>query len=120
MIFIGNCRYEPDGFAPSRRLRLDDGQLDIRVIDAGHPWCRTRLVAGLITGRLGRSPVYDQWTATSLTLRSVDGSLRLACDGETFAGDQDVEVVKTGRRIRSAERRVGKEWCSQCKIAWSP
>jgi undecaprenyl-diphosphatase len=99
MIFIGNCRYEPDGFAPSRRTRLDDGQLDIRLIDASHPFCRTRLVTGLITGRLGHSPVYRQWTATQLMVRSHDGPLRLACDGETFDGSADVEVVKTGRRI---------------------
>ena len=99
MIFIGNCRYEPDGFAPSRRTRLDDGQLDIRIIDASHPFCRTRLVAGLLTGRLGRSPVYRQWAATALIVRSLDGPLRLACDGETFDGSEDVEVVKTGRRV---------------------
>ncbi|MEO6318629.1 MAG: diacylglycerol kinase family protein [Acidimicrobiales bacterium] len=99
MIFIGNCRYKPDGFAPSRRHRLDDGQLDIRIIDAGHPWSRNRLVLGLITGRLGRSPVYQQWAATSLVVRSTDGPLRLAADGETFDGGQEVEVVKTGERI---------------------
>lgn len=99
MIFIGNCRYKPDGFAPSRRARLDDGQLDIRLIDAGHPWCRVRLVAGLLTGRLGRSPVYRQWAATSLHVRSPDGPLRLACDGETFDGSEELEVVKTGERV---------------------
>lgn len=99
MIFIGNCRYQPDGFAPSRRARLDDGQLDVRMIDAGHPWCRTRLVVGLLTGRLGRSPVYRQWAATSLQVRSTDGPLRLAADGETFDGGEVVEVVKTGERL---------------------
>lgn len=99
MIFIGNCRYEPSGFAPSRRIRLDDGQLDIRVISAGHPWSRVRLVLGLITGRLGRSPVYEEWAATSLHIRSTDGPLRLACDGETFDGSADVEVRKAGERV---------------------
>ena len=99
MIFIGNCRYQPDGFAPSRRARLDDGQLDIRIIDAGHPWCRLRLVLGLLTGRLGRSPVYRQWAATSLAVASTDGPLRLAADGETFDGGRVVEVVKGGDRL---------------------
>jgi len=98
-IFIGNCRYQPDGFAPSRRIRLDDGQLDIRVIDAGHPYSRTRLVLGLVTGRLGRSPVYRQWAATSLVVRSADGPLRLARDGETFDGAAEVGVVKAGDRV---------------------
>lgn len=107
MIFIGNCRYKPDGFAPSRRARLDDGQLDIRVIDAGHPWCRARLVFGLATGRLGRSPVYRQWSATSLRVRSADGTLRLAADGETFDSGQEVEVVKTGERLTLYSTAVG-------------
>lgn len=99
MIFIGNCRYQPDGFAPSRRPRLDDGQLDIRIIDAGHPWSRTRLLLGLITGRLGHSAVYRQWAATTLCVRSTDGPLRLACDGETFDGGESIEVTKTGQRV---------------------
>ncbi len=99
MIFIGNCRYKPDGFAPARRERLDDGQLDVRVIDAKHPWCRTRVVVGLLTGRLGRSPVYRQWACTSLHVRSMDGPLRLACDGETFDGAAELDVLKAGERV---------------------
>lgn len=99
MVFIGNCHYQPDGFAPSSRARLDDGQLDVRLIDAGHPWCRTRLVLGLLTGRLGRSPIYDQWATTSLHVRSTDGPLRLAADGETFDGSDELEVAKRGERL---------------------
>lgn len=106
MIFIGNCRYRPDGFAPSNRPRLDDGQLDLRLIDAGHPWCRARLVLGLVTGRLGRSPVYRQWAATSLMVRSTNGDLRLACDGETFDGGAEIEVVKNGDRVVLYSRDV--------------
>jgi undecaprenyl-diphosphatase len=99
MIFIGNCRYRPDGFAPSVRPRLDDGQLDIRIIDADQPFARLRLLLGLVTGRLGRSPVYRQWAATTLCVQSTDGPLRLACDGETFDGGHAIEVAKTGQRV---------------------
>lgn len=99
MIFIGNCRYLPDGFAPSTRPRLDDGQLDIRIIDADQPFARLRLLLGLVTGRLGRSPVYRQWAATTLCVKSTDGPLRLACDGETFDGGESIEVAKTGQRV---------------------
>jgi diacylglycerol kinase family enzyme len=98
MIFIGNCRYQPDGFAPTRRTRLDDGQLDVRLVDAGHPWYRTRLVVGLITGRLGRSPMYDQWATSRLVVRANE-SLRLASDGETFDGGTDVVICKRGQRL---------------------
>ena len=117
MIFIGNCRYQPDGFAPSRRARLDDGQLDIRVIDAGHPYSRTRLVLGLLTGRLGRSPVYRQWSATSLQVRSSDGPLRLARDGETFDGGDVVEILKSGQRVAVYSPIGGTDQASRGSIA---
>jgi diacylglycerol kinase family enzyme len=100
MVFIGNCRYHPDGFAPAWRERLDDGVLDVRLVDASSPFSRTRLVAALLTGQLGRSGVYDQWRTTQLVVRSADGPLRLASDGETFDGDGDeVVIAKDGTRL---------------------
>ena len=99
MIFAGSCHYEPDGFAPSRRPRLDDGELDVRWIDAGHPWARTRLVLGLVTGRLGRSPIYRQWSPKELHVVSLGEPLRLARDGETFDGGEDVVVRNDGTTV---------------------
>lgn len=99
MVFIGNGKYQPDGFAPARRDWLDDGMLDVRLIDAGPPYSRIRVVVGMLTGRLGRSPVYQQWSATSLRIRSATGPLRLARDGETFDGSSDVHVVKAADRL---------------------
>jgi diacylglycerol kinase family enzyme len=100
MIFVGNCRYRPGGFAPTWRERLDDGELDVRLVDAGHPWCRTRLVLALLTGQLGRSAVYDRWRTTALVARSCDEPLRLACDGETFdASGSEVVIAKDGTRV---------------------
>ncbi|MGH3849968.1 MAG: diacylglycerol/lipid kinase family protein, partial [Pseudonocardiaceae bacterium] len=84
MIFIGNCRYHPSGFAPSWRQRLDDGQIDIRVVDATFPWGRARLVAAVLTGRLGRCRVYEQRCARELRVSSRQGPLRLTSDGEAF------------------------------------
>lgn len=99
MVFIGNCRYEPDGFSPSWRPRLDDGRLDIRVVDGSAPWSRARLGLALITGTLGRCRAYEQWTATELTVRSLQGPLRLARDGETFDGDERFSVTKWGKPL---------------------
>lgn len=100
MIFVGNCRYRPAGFAPTWRERLDDGELDVRVVDAGHPWCRTRLVLALLTGQLGRSAVYEHWRTTALVARSAGEPLRLACDGETFdASGPEVVIAKDGHRV---------------------
>lgn len=95
MIFIGNCRYHPSGFAPSWRERLDDGKLDIRIVDASAPWARTRLVASVLTGRLGRSKIYEQRLAERLEIRSLEGPLRLARDGETFDGPDNFVVEKS-------------------------
>jgi undecaprenyl-diphosphatase len=99
LAFIGNCRYLPDGMAPTWRERLDDGELDVRVVDASHPFCRTRLVLAALTGTLRHSPVFDTWPATSLTVASADGPLRLARDGETFDGADRFEVTKNGVRL---------------------
>jgi undecaprenyl-diphosphatase len=94
MIFIGNCRYHPSGFAPAWRERLDDGRLDVRLIDASAPVARVRLVVSILTGRLGRSRIYEQRLATNLKVRSLDGPLRIACDGETFDGSEEFVVEK--------------------------
>lgn len=97
MAFIGNCRYQPSGFSPSWRPRLDDGQLDIRIVDGARPWSRARLGLALLTGTLGRCGVYEQWAAPELRVRSLEGPLRLARDGETFDGAPEFTVGKKGQ-----------------------
>jgi len=99
LAFIGNCRYLPDGMAPTWRERLDDGQLDVRVVDAAHPFCRTRLVLAVLTGTLRRSRVFSTWRTTNISVSSADGPLRLARDGETFDGADTFEVAKNGTRL---------------------
>ena len=95
MIFIGNCRYHPAGFAPSWRERLDDGVLDVRIVDADHPGARTRLLFAVLTGRLGRCRVYEAMTTEKLHVKVLDESdVRLARDGETFDGDADFVICK--------------------------
>jgi undecaprenyl-diphosphatase len=99
MTFIGNCRYQPSGFAPTWRERLDDESLDFRYIDGSSPWARTRLVVAILTGRLGRSKVYRQTVVKELRIRSLQGPLRLARDGETFEGTDDIIVRKLPQRV---------------------
>jgi undecaprenyl-diphosphatase len=100
MAFIGNCRYSPSGFAPSWRKRLDDEKIDFRYVDGSAPWARLRLVLAVLTGRLGRSKVYKQTVVDELRIRSLNGPLRLARDGETFeASSEQVVVQKLPKRI---------------------
>lgn len=97
--FIGNCRYHPSGFAPTWREELDDRQLDIRLVDAEHPLARVRLLASVLTGRLGRSTVYEQRSATSLELESRDGPISIALDGEVCEVEAKVTVAKRERPV---------------------
>ncbi|CAA9221409.1 MAG: hypothetical protein AVDCRST_MAG50-599 [uncultured Acidimicrobiales bacterium] len=99
MIFIGNCRYHPEGFAPSWRERLDDGQLDVRVVDGTQPFARSRLILAVLTGRLGKSRVYDTWRTREMHVKVLGGPLRLARDGETFDGPAEFEVCKAERPV---------------------
>lgn len=85
-LFAGNGHYHPAGFAPSWRERMDDGCIDVRLIDADKPMARTRLVAAVLTGRLGRSRVYEERVVAKLAVSSSQGGLRLARDGEVEDG----------------------------------
>lgn len=95
MVFIGNCRYDPPGFAPSWRPCLDDGQLDIRIVDGTRPWSRARLVFSVLTGRLAACGAYEQRYAREVRVKSRNGELRLARDGETFDGSEEFTIAKT-------------------------
>jgi diacylglycerol kinase family enzyme len=99
MAFIGNCRYHPSGFAPTWRARFDDELLDFRYVDGEAPFARTRLTLAVLTGRLGRSKVYHQSVVQQLRITSLNGPLRLARDGETFDGSQDVVIEKLPKRL---------------------
>jgi diacylglycerol kinase family enzyme/membrane-associated phospholipid phosphatase len=99
-LFFGNGCFTEDGLAPSRRRRLDDGTLDVRLVDAERRLARTRLVLALLTGRVARSPVYERWSAREVRVRSVDGPLRLAGDGETWQGPTEVTVRKRPAALR--------------------
>jgi diacylglycerol kinase family enzyme/membrane-associated phospholipid phosphatase len=101
MAFVGNCRYHPSGFGPSWRERLDDGHLDVRIVDATHPFARTRLVLSILAGRLGRSQVYEQRLARSLSVRCLGGPCRLARDGETFDSSSEFTIRKRSGALRT-------------------
>jgi undecaprenyl-diphosphatase len=97
LIFIGNCRYLPDGPAPSVRARLDDGLLDIRLLDGGRPFARLRLLAAIIAGRAAGSPGLRAWRAESLEVRSLQGPLRTARDGEVAEAEREGFTVDKDR-----------------------
>lgn len=97
--WIGNCRYDPPGLGPAWRESLEDGLLDVRLIHGRKRYSRTRFALHVLTGRLATCPVYEERTATSLRIRSLEGPLRLAADGETFDAGADLEVAKRPRAL---------------------
>lgn len=99
MVFVGNCRHEPAGFAPAWRPRLDDGLLDVRVLSGEHPLARVRLLLSILAGRLTRSVAYDQRAVTLLTVETDRDSLPLARDGDSFRGSGSFAVRKLPRRL---------------------
>ncbi|MCV7091838.1 bifunctional phosphatase PAP2/diacylglycerol kinase family protein [Mycobacterium interjectum] len=86
LFFLGNSVYLPTGFAPSRRARIDDGLIDVRILETGRPWARTRILTALALGRLLRSPLYHELQVPEFSFSAVDGPTVIAHDGEV--GDE--------------------------------
>lgn len=82
LFFLGNSVYLPSGFAPARRTRMDDGLIDVRILETRGRFSRLRILAALALGRLERSPLYHELQVPEFTVESVDGPIPLARDGE--------------------------------------
>ncbi|MGB3411509.1 MAG: phosphatase PAP2 family protein [Microthrixaceae bacterium] len=105
MIFIGNCAYDPPGFVPSTRNRLDDGQLDVRYVDGAAPFARLRLITAVLTGNVARSKVYSRHLVDELRVVIDSDETMLAADGETFPGNGTFVVAKQKTRLRTYSPR---------------
>lgn len=82
LFFLGNSTYLPSGFAPARRTRMDDGLMDIRILETGRRLSRWRILVAAALGRLERSPLYHELRVPEFEFTSVDGPTVLAHDGE--------------------------------------
>jgi diacylglycerol kinase family enzyme len=82
LFFVGNSAYLPSGFAPSRRARIDDGLIDVRILETGRRFSRLRILTALVLGRLARSPLYHEFWVPEFKFTAVDGPTVLARDGE--------------------------------------
>ncbi len=82
LFFLGNSVYLPSGFAPSRRTQMDDGLLDVRILETGRRLARMRILVALALGRLTRSPLYHEMRVPEFSFTAVDGPTPLAHDGE--------------------------------------
>jgi diacylglycerol kinase family enzyme/membrane-associated phospholipid phosphatase len=82
LFFLGNSTYLPSGIAPSRRTRMDDGLIDVRILETGRRFSKLRILVALLLGRLERSPLYHELRVPEFSFRAVDGPTVLAHDGE--------------------------------------
>lgn len=107
LLFLGNGEYQPHGFAPSFRERMDDGLLDLRTLDASGLAATMIILAGLLTGQLGRHGRYHEIHAPSLTIEVLrDGPVRIARDGE-LGEEADVLDLRVDRRALTVYRHDG-------------
>lgn len=111
MIFFGNCRYQPHGFAPNWRPSLDDGRLDVRIVSMSGPLPRLRLATSVLLGRLGYSRLYLEDDPVEIRVRRQSAG-DVARDGEIEPGDAELHYAKLHRRLtvfqsplRAIERR---------------
>ncbi|MDJ0344338.1 phosphatase PAP2 family protein [Streptomyces sp. H10-C2] len=93
LVFAGNCEYSSVGLAPVRRRDLNDGILDVRVVDGG-PFARTRLLGAALTGVLTHSPVYAAAKVRRLRIRGLGAGTHLAYDGEVVAAPSELQLGK--------------------------
>ncbi|BBY18160.1 bifunctional phosphatase PAP2/diacylglycerol kinase family protein [Mycolicibacterium litorale] len=97
LFFLGNSTYLPSGFAPAQRHRMDDGLLDVRILETGRRFSRVRILTALMLGRLTRSPLYHEMRVPEFTFTAVDGPTVLACDGEI---GQEVQTASFSAQYR--------------------
>lgn len=97
MVFIGNCCHEPEGFAPAWRPRLDDGELDVRILHGERPLARARLVLSILAGRLAGSAAYERHLVERLEVDSGEESLPVTRDGDHVEIEGTFSVTKRRR-----------------------
>lgn len=82
LFFLGNSLYQPSGFAPVDRVTIEDGLLDVRMLDTGRRFARLRTVVALLTGNLGRSPLYHELHRPEFRCEILSEPTEVAYDGE--------------------------------------
>ncbi|MER6125622.1 phosphatase PAP2 family protein [Streptomyces sp. NPDC001795] len=118
LLFAGNGRYVPDGFAPAFRPRLDDGLLDLRLIEGDHRLARTRVAVSALLGALGRSRVYRAERVPWVQADGLRGTDTFAYDGEVAPAAGAFRLEKRHRALVVYRPAVpGNEIAQQARLA---
>jgi diacylglycerol kinase (ATP) len=100
LVAIANGRQYGNGALIAPAARIDDGKLDVVVVDDRSPWAVIRHAPKLFRGRLGEVPGVSMTSATRVEITAHE-PLIFHVDGEPCAGGMSVSA-----RIRPAALRV--------------
>jgi diacylglycerol kinase family enzyme len=100
LVAIANGRQYGSGALIAPHARIDDGQLDVVVVDDRSPWAVLRHAPKLFRGRLAEVPGVTMSSATRVEI-SAKEPLLYHIDGEPCAGGSAISA-----RIRPAAVRV--------------
>lgn len=64
---------------------MDDGLIDVRILETGKRFSRLRILGALLLGRLERSPLYHELQVPEFAFEALDGPTPIARDGEVGA-----------------------------------
>jgi diacylglycerol kinase family enzyme len=81
-VFIGNNRYEMEGFRIGERARLDDAVLSLYVANRTGRFGLLRLAMRALFKRLKQAKDFDMASATSIEVETRRDQVRVANDGE--------------------------------------
>src|SRR5271165_508825 len=91
LFFLGNSTYLPSGFAPAQRNRIDDGLIDVRILETGRRFSKLRIMIALMLGGLQRSRLYHESHVPQFSFTSIDGPTTVALDGEVAGQYEHVD-----------------------------
>jgi diacylglycerol kinase family enzyme/membrane-associated phospholipid phosphatase len=100
LLFLGNSTYLPSGFAPSRRTKMDDGLLDVRILETGRRLSAVRILTALLLARLERSRLYHERQVPEFSFMSLDGPTMIARDGEVGSAHESASFSVRYRALR--------------------
>ena len=99
LFFLGNSVYRPAGFAPVNRSSIEDGLLDVRMLETGRRFSRLRIAGALLTGNLARSPLYHELRRPEFRCEVLSDPTAVAYDGEIGNEVTELEYVSHYRAL---------------------
>jgi YegS/Rv2252/BmrU family lipid kinase len=99
LIAIANARQYGNGALIAPHARLDDGMLDLVIVDHRSPWAVLRQIRRLFSGELARVPGVSMTPITTVNI-SCAAPVAYHVDGEPHAGGLSINACVRPRALR--------------------